>query len=166
MNEPDVVRTRSFSGRTSLTASGLLEKDNVFAGVFFKLHVDAFGDSGRDIFAYEIGFERQFAMSSINQHRQLNTGGSAKIVQCVQCGASGASAKKDIVHQNDGSVIDIEGDLGRMHVGDGMLGKIVTMHADIDCPNGNVLTPNAGEYRGETASEVNAACLHANDDDF
>jgi hypothetical protein len=48
----------------------------------------------------------------------------------------------------------------------GLLMKVIAVHGNVDYAAGNLFGPDIAEAFGEAASEVDAAALDADDDDF
>src|ERR1041384_2800533 len=80
--------------------SFLVQAHFVFPVRFLETHVDFFAERGRNIFAHEIGLDRQIAMSAIDQHGELHAAGAAEIVQRIEGGAGGPAAEENVVHQH------------------------------------------------------------------
>src|SRR5438093_8889275 len=66
---------------------------------FSEAHVDTFGVGGGDIFADEIGFDRQLAMAAVDEHCELNPLRAAKVIERVHRRANRAPAEEHIIDQ-------------------------------------------------------------------
>ena len=94
------------------------------------------------ILSDKIRFDRQFAVTTINQHSELDALGSAKIIQRIHGCPDGSTTEQDIIHQHDSLSGDVEWDFGRMNLGRGSLGKIIPMHVDVEPADLNGMSPN------------------------
>ncbi len=57
--------------------------------------------AGRHIAPDKIGPDRQFTVTTVDQHRQLDALGSAMIHQGIHGGPDGAAGEEHIIHQHD-----------------------------------------------------------------
>ncbi len=128
------------------------------------MDIDAFFQTGGNIFADKVGFDGQFAMATIDQDGKLNAGGPAKIVEGVERSAGGASAEQNIIDQDDRLFVKVERDFGGVDVWGGVLAEIVPVHADIQCAHWDRVAPNADENLCQSSGQMNAAGLYPDDD--
>src|SRR5438445_6191324 len=100
----DSISSKCF--RVQLTTKSLehfsfsFEHDLIHPSRFGEMNAHVFVASSGQIFADEIGSDRQFTMAAIDQDSQLNTYGPAEVIQRIHGCADGASAVKDIIHQH------------------------------------------------------------------
>ena len=103
------------------------------------LHIDPFRERGRHILADKVWLDRQFAMTAVDQNGQLDPPGAAEIVQRIEGGSHGSSAKEHIIGQDDCAAGDVKGDLSGKDVGQAVVPQVVPVH------------PSAAEIEGITA---------------
>ena len=126
-----------------------------------KPHVDSLGVGGRHVLADEIGLDGEFAMSTVDQHGQLNAPRAAEIVQRVHRRARRPPAIQHIVHQHDRLAGHVERDDRGLDIRGGSLAEIVPVHAHIQQTYRHGLAPYAGEQGAESVGQGDAASLDA-----
>jgi hypothetical protein len=119
-----------------------------------------------DIFADEIRFDRQVAMTAVDEDGQLNFLRPAKIIEGVHGGPDGAAAEQDVINQDHGFAGDIERDDGRLDVGRGPFVEVIPVHRDIELAERSGVVPDAGKDLAEQLRERHAAALDADEHDF
>lgn len=78
----------------------------VAAVLFGQQHRHILGARGGHVLADEIGADRQFPVTAVDQDRELNRARAAQVTQCVEGGADGAPGEEHIVDQDDERVLD------------------------------------------------------------
>ncbi len=66
--------------------------------------------------ANHVGLDRQFTAAAFHQYRQHDRGWAAVIEQFIERGADGAAGVQHVVDQDDVPVIDVERQVGRLHL--------------------------------------------------
>jgi hypothetical protein len=94
------------------------------------------------ILSDKIRFDRQFAVTTINQHSELDALGRPKSFSASMAARTVSTTEQDIIHQHDSLSGDVEWDFGRMNLGRGSLGKIIPMHVDVEPADLNGMSPN------------------------
>src|ERR1035437_1792167 len=122
-----------------------LDYDFIRAAHFRQPHADALGVGGGDVLADEIRFDRQIAVTAVNQHGQLNAAGSAEVIQRVHGGPDGPPAEQHIIDQHNGLPGHVEWNDRRLDVRCGTPGKVVPVHADIQTASWDRMSPNSRE---------------------
>ena len=79
-----------------------------------------------------VGFDRQFAATTVHQHRQLHFGGATVIKQLIQHRANGAAGVEHIVEHDEVRAIDFKRELGLAPIAQAALRKVVTVHGGGD----------------------------------
>ena len=97
--------------------------------------------------------ERQPAATSIDEDSELDFGGAAMVEQFIQCRFDGTPREQNIIDQNDGRAIHIDGDLGGSELlGDGIAPDVIAMERNIECTDPRIL-----EFGADPLSEENSA---------
>src|ERR1051326_2131463 len=130
--------------------------DDFFVGSFFLQHYfvgfSGFGEAhmnilinrGWQVFADEICFYRELAMSAINQDRKLDALRPAEVIQGVHGCPDGSTTKKHIIHQHDQLSVYIKGQNRRLHIWRNPPIQIIPMHADIQSAGWHGVVPYSG----------------------
>src|SRR4051794_25278350 len=90
--------------RASLSgfSRGLLHQQNFFHAVdLLELHFDNLGVGGLDGASDIARFDRQLAMSAIDEHQQLHARRASLLEEAIERGADGAAGVQHVVHQDD-----------------------------------------------------------------
>jgi len=140
--------------------------DDVFGAGFSKLHGDPILGRCGDVFADEVGFDGQFAVSAIDQDRELNAAGASEIVERIEGRASGAATTENIIDQHHGFAVEIEGDVSRVNFGCGLFMEVITMEGDIDGSQGHGVSTDVLQELMEPGGEMDAASLDADERDL
>jgi hypothetical protein len=117
----------------------------------------------RNVFANEVSLDRQFAMTTINQHRELDTARPAEIIQRIHRGPDSATAEENIINQHNRLTGDVDRDFGWLDIGSDAAIQIVAMHADIQTSCGNWMVQDLGESLSQALGKRNATALDSND---
>jgi hypothetical protein len=105
-------------------------------------------------------------MTAINEHGELDPFRASEIVQGIEGGAGGAAAEKDVIHQDDRFIGDVEGDGGWMQSGRQLFVDIIPVHVDVEGADGHRAIPDPGERVAQATGEVDATTLHTDEHDF
>jgi hypothetical protein len=79
------------------------------------MNLDPFPVRGRDDLANVIRAYGQFAMSSVNQDRQLDGTRAAEINDFIEGGADGAARVQNVVDKNNDFIDDVEQEVGLLN---------------------------------------------------
>ena len=105
---PDRRRTDAFTW---------LDRRNGHAGIaidILQAQAHILVQGRRDVLAYEVGADRKFAVTAIDQDGKLDTRWAPEIHERVERGSDRTSGEEHIVHQHDGLVVNVEQDIGPM----------------------------------------------------
>src|SRR5687767_14138817 len=105
-------------------------------------------------------------MSTVDQDGELNPPGPTEVIQSVHRRANGAPTKQDVIDQNDRFIGDIEGDDCWMNIRCDMFGQVVTIHPDVEAPDGDRLTPDAVEELSQSFCQYDTPTLNADKHHF
>src|SRR4051812_4380258 len=85
-----------------------LHEQDLFGRVYFlQFHFDDFDVAGLDVATDESGFNREFPMSAIDEHQQLDSLRTPMVEQCVEGSASRAPGIKHVIAHDDVHILDI-----------------------------------------------------------
>ncbi len=112
----------------------MIDDDGILPIELFEQRVDPLRSGSRNVLANEVGADGHFTMASVEQHRQLNRGWSAKVHDGVDRGSNGTTRIQDLIDKHDvqssevswqgagsdvwptsGEVVPIEGDIEDAH---------------------------------------------------
>jgi hypothetical protein len=141
--------------------SFLFEDDFVGAAGFGEADADAFGVSGGNVLADEIGFDGQLAVSAVNEDGKLDAPRAAEVIEGIHGGTDGATAKQDVIHEHDGLSGHIEGNNGWLDVGGRAPAQVIAVHAHIQVADGHGMAPDGRQFGAQPPAQRHAASLNA-----
>jgi hypothetical protein len=133
--------------------------------LLLELHVNPLRKRSGNIFAYEIGFDGQFPVASVDQNGQLNAARTAEIVQGIHGRARRPPAEQHIIHQHYGSVVQVKRNNRRMNFGRRLVADIIAMHAHVHASKRYGMAPDVSQNVTQALRQMDAASLHTNDYD-
>jgi hypothetical protein len=130
------------------------------------MDVHRLDERGWDILADEVGSDRQFAMPAVHHYRKTDARGPAEVNKRVERRADAAAGEENIVNEDDGLPVDINWNLagpegGRVEAA----AEVITVQADVDRPDGNLLGFEVADCARQPPREMSAAGEETDDDE-
>src|SRR5262245_52175536 len=91
------IESRSFRVQAMLSLLGFFDDDAVFTVVLAQAHGHALAARGGKVLADVVRTDRQLAVATIDEARQLDRGGPAEVDDRVERGADGAAGEEHVV---------------------------------------------------------------------
>src|ERR1700745_279782 len=127
-----------------------------------ELDLDDLVHGSLDGAADEGGFDREFAMTAIDQHTKLHAAWASVIKERVKRGANGTSGKEDVIGEDDVLVGDIDADVGFLDYGARTeSGEIIAVESDVEGADGDRFFLDAADELGQALCDGNAPALDA-----
>ena len=116
--------------------------------------LDGLPQRSREILTDVVGPDREFAVTPVDQHRQLHDPGAAKVGERVERRTDRTAGKEHVIDQHDHPVIDAAarhfGGLERAHSAQP---QIVAVHGRVERADGDVDALELGDPRREALGE-------------
>jgi hypothetical protein len=130
---------------------------------------DDFIDSGRgECKTGIVGGDGHEATAAVNEDGEFDFGGATVVKEFVEGRFHGAAGEEDVVDEDDGSAVDVSGDVRRSEfLGDRVAADIVAVEGDVDgARHGGELRVERCEARSEAVGEGDAAVGDAEQEEF
>ena len=130
---------------------------------------DDFFVSGRgECKAGVVGGDGHEATAAVNEDGEFDFGGATVVEEFVEGRFQGAAGEEDVVDEDDGSAVDVSGDVRRGEfLGDRVAADIVAVKGDVDgARHGGELRVERCESRSETLGEGDTAVGDAKEEEF
>jgi hypothetical protein len=109
---------------------------------------------GRNGQASHISLNGQLPVPSIHQNGKSDPGGTAKVANRVESGPDGSASEEDIIHEDDISSIDVEGNLGAVKDRPSLhMVEIIPIKGDIDGTDRRDCSPEFPDFGGKAFGE-------------
>ena len=96
-------------------------------------------------------------MPAVDQGRELDRSGTPEVDQSVEGGPDRAAGEEDVVHQDDGLVLDRERDVGAADHGRAAQVEVVAVERDVERAHGQRGAVDARDLGGQPLGEGDAA---------
>jgi hypothetical protein len=109
---------------------------------------------GRNGQAGHISLNGQLPVPSIHQNGKSDPRGTPKVANRVESGPDGSAREEDIIHEDDISSIDVEGNLGAMKYRPALhMVEIIPVKGDINGADRRDRSPEFPDFRGKAFGE-------------
>ena len=92
-------------------------------------------------------------MPAVHQHGQLHRGRTADVHERVERGADGAARVQHVVHEDDVLAVEIEEDVGGVHLGSEMRREVVAVEADVELAERHLRALDGLDLLGQALGE-------------
>ena len=131
-------------GKVERLVDAIDEDDALFVVNFPEANFDDFGVAGLNRAADELGFDRHFAMTAIDQDAQGDAAGAAEIEEAIHGCANGTPGVEDVVDEDEVHAINSEGDVrGLQDCLRRDFGEVVAVEGDVERADRDIDAINA-----------------------
>ena len=104
-------------------------------------------------------------MAAVHEDGQLHGGRAADVHERVEGGADGAARVQHVVHEHDVFAVEVEQDVGGVHLGREMRREVVAIEADVELADGHLRPLDLLDLLGQALGEQIAARHDADERD-
>ena len=128
--------TMSFTAGTSSVTKGESLLDTVVAVVDLpQAHPHVLGGLGREVLAHEVGADRELAVPSVHEDRELDGARPSELVQGLERRSYRPPGEQDVVDEDHDPAGDVHRDLGRAEGLHPPQPDVVAVEGDVDRPD-------------------------------
>ena len=120
---------------------------------------------GGDVLAYVVSADGQLAVAAVDHDGKLDRLGTTEVDESVERRPDCAARVEDVVHEDDVTTVDVEGDVGPKLDGGDLAADVVAVEAHVEGANGRAGALDLGDLVGEQGRERGAAANDADQGD-
>ena len=129
---------------------------------FAEFDFDDFPTACRHVFADVGSFDREFAMTAVDQYRQLHASGTPVVKERVQGRSNGSPGVEHVVTKYDVPSVDIEAEIAGVHYGPRTMGaQVVAVELNVQDPSFNWALDDAAHENCQSLGQWYTAAFDA-----